>query len=167
MSKKLIACFLVLGLLAAFTGPATAKKKKKKKGPKPYTSEEATINVGHPVFYSTAGTPLSLTAQEFINSCAIPQSNGVDAYIYEIPADYQNIVAAIQAFGSEGTQLGYDLDLFLYDSSCAQLGVFNSTSADEGGVTTKGTAYALVYNYTGDPVTVHIELKPYKAPAGF
>ena len=163
MPKKLIACFLVLGLLAAFTGPAAAKKKKK--GPKPYVSEEATINVGHPVFYSTTQTPVSLTAQEFINSCAIPQSNGVDAYVYEVPADYQNTVAAIQAFGSEGPQVAYDLDIFLYDASCAQVGVFNSTNPDETGVTVKGTAYVLLYNYTGDPVNVHYEMKPYKAPS--
>jgi len=159
MSKKFIAAFLVLGLLVAFSGPAVAKKKK---GPKPFTSEEATINVGHPVFYSTAGTPASFTAQEFLNSCAIPQSNGADAYVYEVPADYQNITASIQAFGSEGTQVAYDLDIFLYDASCAQVGVFNSTSADEGGVTPKGTAFVLLYNYTGDPVTVHYELKPIK-----
>ena len=160
MSKKFIALFLVLGLLVAFSGPAAAKKKKK--GPKPYTSEEATINVGHPVFYSTTGTPVSLTAQEFINSCAMPQSNGVDAYVYEVPADYQNITASIQAFGSEGTQYPYDLDIFLYDANCAQVGVFNSGSVDEAGVTPKGTAFVLLYNYTGDPVTVHYELKPIK-----
>ena len=160
MSKKLIAAFLVLGLLVAFSGPATAKKKKK--GPKPYTSEEATINIGHPVFYGQAGTPLSLTAQDFLNSCAIPGSNGLDAYVYEVPADYQKITASIQAFGSEGSQVAYDLDIFLYDSSCTQVGVYNSTSADEGGVAPKGTAFVLLYNYTGDPVTVHYELKPIK-----
>ena len=160
MSKKLIAAFLVLGLLVAFSGPAAAKKKKK--GPKPYTSEEATINVGHPVFYGQSGTVLSLTAQEFLNSCAIPQSNGLDAYIYEVPADYQNITASIQAFGSEGTQYPYDLDIFLFDENCGQVGVFNSTSTDEGGILTKGTAFVLLYNYTGDPVTVHYELKPVK-----
>ena len=90
MSKKFIAAFLVLGLLVAFSGPAVAKKKK---GPKPYTSEEATINVGHPVFYANSGTLLSATAQEFLNTCAIPQSNGVDAYVYEIPADYAKLSA--------------------------------------------------------------------------
>jgi hypothetical protein len=160
MSKKIISAFLVLGLLVAFSGPAVAKKKK---GPKPYTSEEATINVGHPVFYGNSGTLLSATAQEFLNSCAIPQSNGVDAYVYEIPADYAKLSsAAIQAFGSEGSQVAYDLDLFLYDSSCANVGVFNSTSVDESGVITVPTAFVLLYNYTGDPVSVHFELKPLK-----
>ena len=101
MSKKIISAFLVLGLLVAFSGPAVAKKKK---GPKPYTSEEATINVGHPVFYGNSGTLLSATAQEFLNTCAIPQSNGVDAFVYEIPANYAKLSsAAIQAFGSEGS----------------------------------------------------------------
>ena len=160
MFKKLIAALLVLGLLVAFAGPAAAKKKKK--GPKPYTSEEATINVGHPVFYDASGTILSVTAQEFMNSCAIPQSNGLDAYVYEVPAEYQNTTASIQAFGSEGTQVAYDLDIFLFDSSCSQVGVFNSSSADEGGIMDKGTTYVLIYNYTGDPVTVHYELKPAK-----
>jgi hypothetical protein len=160
MSKKLIAAFLVLGLLVAFSAPAAAKKKKK--GPKPYTSEEATINVGHTVLYSQSGTLLSATAQEFLNSCAIPQSNGLDAYVYEAPAEYQNTTASIQAFGGPGTQVAYDLDIFLFDSSCSQLAVFNSTSVDEGGILPKGTAYVLIYNYLGDPVTVHYELKPVK-----
>jgi extracellular elastinolytic metalloproteinase len=154
--KKFIAAFLVLGMFVALAGPAEAKKKK---GPKPYVSEEGTINVGHPVFYGNSGTVLAVTAQEFLNSCSIPQSNGLDAYVFEVPADWQKATGSIQAFGSEGTQVAYDLDMFLYDSSCTQLGVFNSTNADELGVLSKGTAFVLLYNYTGDPVSVHYELK--------
>ncbi|MGH2753016.1 MAG: hypothetical protein ACRDLB_01155 [Actinomycetota bacterium] len=159
MVKRSLSALLVVGLLASVAAPPTAAKKKKKKGPKPYTSEEGTIAVGHPVFYSASGDVLSLTAQEFQNTCAIPQSNGADAYVYEIPADYQKIEASIQAFGS-GSQAPHDLDIFLYDAECSVNGVFNSTSADETGFVQKGTAFALLYNYAGDPVTVHIELKP-------
>jgi len=159
MMKRMVSALLIVGLLASFAAPAAAKKKKK--GPKPYKSEEGTIAVGHPVFFSASGDVLSVTAQEFQNSCALPQSNGVDAYVYEIPADYQSIEASIQAFGG-GSQVPHDLDIFLYDAECSMAGVFNSTNPDETGFVQKGTAYALLYNYAGDPVTVHIELKPLK-----
>ena len=160
MSKKVIAAILVLGLFVAFSGPAVAKKKK---GPKPYTSEEATINVGHPFLVGYTGTLVGVTPQEFLNTCAIPQSNGFDAYVFEIPADYASLSSAsILAVGSYGAQVPYDLDLFLFDSNCASTGMFQATGTDESGVITSPTAFALVHNYTGDPVSVHIELKPLK-----
>ena len=163
--KKWIAAFLVLGMFVALGGPADAKKKKK--GPKPYVSEEATINVGHPVFHGQSGTVVGVTAQEFLNSCSIPQSNGLDAVVFEIPADYASLSSAsIEAVGNEGTQFPYDLDLLLYDSNCAETGAFLGENAGgETGVITQPTAYALVYKYADpfDPVSVHIELKPYKA----
>lgn len=159
MSKKLIAAILVLGLLTALVGPAAAAKKKKKKGPKPYTSEEVTVQLGHPVLYGQTGSPKSVTALEFENSCAIPSTNGVDAYIWEVPKDYVDVDATISAFGSGGLE-GYDIDIYLYDESCSSTMAFNAPGTDETGLLVKGTRYILMHNYIGGPTTIYYELKP-------
>ena len=70
MIKRLIAGVLVATLLVP--GSAALAGKKKKKGPKPWTSEELTIGLAHPVFYGNSGDVLSVTAQEFHQTCAIP-----------------------------------------------------------------------------------------------
>lgn len=158
MTKKLIACALVVGLTVAIVGPAGAAKKKKRKGPKPYTSDEVTIQVGHPVLYGNTGSPQSVTAKEFENGCAIPSSNGVDAYIWEVPKDYIDVEAQISSFGSAGPE-GYDLDIYLYDESCTVILPFNSTSVDETGILMEGTRYIMIHNYTGGPTNVYFELK--------
>jgi hypothetical protein len=165
--KKTLALLLTLALAATLAGPASAAKKKPK-GPKPFKSEEVTIQLGHSVLYGNSGTILSLTAQEFTNSCAIPQTNGIDAYVWEVPAEYRNVDAMLSAFGSGGSA-GYDLDFFLFDESCAVTLASQSTNADEMNVMAKGTAYILIYNFGAaespaggsDPVTAHFELKPY------
>ena len=81
MRKNILVAILLLGLLAALSAPASAGKKKLK----PYKSETITIAAGHPAFYSTSGTLLTVTAQEFLQTCAIPSSNGLDAYVFEVP----------------------------------------------------------------------------------
>ena len=158
MSKKLLIIGLVLALTAALAGPSVAKKKKK--GPKPYTSEEVTVQLGHPVFYGASGTVVGVTPQEFIRSCALPSSNGLDAYVFEVPKDYQKIQASIEATGSaEGIE--HDIDIYLFDSSCTSTGAFNAAGTDESGVIAAGTAFILLHNYTGGPTTMQFTLKPY------
>ena len=61
MTKKLIAGVLVATLL--LPGSAALTGKKKKKGPKPWTSEELTIALAHPVFYGQSGDVMSVTAR--------------------------------------------------------------------------------------------------------
>ena len=165
--KKTLAVLLTLAVAASLGGSAAAAKKKPK-GPKPYKSEEVTIALGHSVQYSNSGTVVGITAQEFINRCAIPNSNGVDAYVWEVPEDYRNVDAELIALGKGGTA-GYDLDIYLFDESCGITLAANSTSSDERTIMAKGTAYILVHNFGspsspaggGDSVTAHFELKPY------
>src|SRR5687768_5443575 len=114
--KKTLALLLTMAVVASLAGTATAAKKKPK-GPKPYKSEEVTIQLGHSAWYSSAGTVVGLTAQEFINDCALPRTNGVDAYVWPVPDDYKNVDATITAIGAGGPG-GYDLDMFLFDDSC-------------------------------------------------
>lgn len=165
--KKMLAILLTMVIAASLAGTATAAKKKAK-GPKPYKSEEVAIQLGHSVQYGTSGTIAGITPQEFINSCAIPMTNGFDAYVWAVPDEYKDVDALITAFGAGGTA-GYDLDLFLFNEACEITLASQSTSVDETTLMAKGTAFILVHNFGSpdspaggsDPVTAHFELKPY------
>lgn len=165
--KKSLALLLTLALAASFAGSAAAAKKKPK-GPKPFKSEEVTIQLGHTVSYGNTGTIVGATAQEFLNTCAIPSSNGLDAYVWAVPDDYKNVDALLTATGSGGTA-GYDLDVVLFDESCGITFASQNTTSDEQTIMSKGTAFILIYNFGApdspvggsDPVTASFELKPH------
>ena len=162
MTKRALILGLAL-LLAAMVHPAFAAKKKLK----PYKSDEVTVGLAHPVFFGNTGSVNSVTAKEFENSCAIPASNGLDAYVFEVPKEYQTVQAMVKAVGSgAATPAGYDLDIYMYDKDCVVKLAANAEGTDETGVMPIGTAYVLVQNYLGEPQTAfHLELAPYKAPS--
>lgn len=158
MSRKLLILGLVLALCAALVAPAAAAKKKK---PKPYKSEEVTALVGHPVFNGASGSVVAVTAQEFINRCAIPASNGLDGYVFEVPVAYQKIQSSIEAIATGTTDAAQpaDVDIYLFDEGCAITGAFNTEGTDESGVLGAGTKYIFLHNYTGGPTTLQFTLK--------
>ena len=153
--KKLIALAVALAIVVA---PTTALAGKKKKGPKPF-SETASIQTGHPVFNGNSGTIVGLTAQEFMNTCSIPASNGFDAFVFEVPAEYQKIEAQLEATGAGGVY-AYDVDVYTFDSSCAMTSAQNTPGTDQSGYLAKGTAFVLVHNYEPGPIDVTLTLKP-------
>ncbi|MEA2453511.1 MAG: hypothetical protein QOG04_2221 [Actinomycetota bacterium] len=165
--KKTLALLLALALTTSVAGMASAAKKKPK-GPKPYKSEEVSIELGHSVQYGTSGTLVGITPQEFLNTCAIPTTNGFDAYVWAVPDEYKNVDALIESFGSGGSA-GYDLDMFLFDESCGVTIAAQSGNVDESTFMAKGTAFILIHNFGSptspvggsDPITAHFELKPY------
>lgn len=157
MFKKALIVGLVLALAVAIY-PASAAKKKSKK-PKPYKSEQVTLLVPHPVAHGATGSVNSVTAKEFESKCATPSTNGLDAYVFEVPKEYQSIVATVEATGSAGPG-GYDLDVYIYDANCKNTGAANSDAVDELGAIPVGTAWILVHNYLGEPgAKAQIELK--------
>lgn len=162
MSKKLLVLALVAALLAAFAAPSVAKKKKK--GPKPYTSETVTVQLGHTVLNSQSQTLVGVTPQEFLNSCAIPSSNGVDAWVFEVPAEYQKITSLIEAEGVGVTDgaVAADMDIYLFDAACEQIGTFNTVGTSESGALSAGTAFILLHNYAGGPTDMSFTLTPAK-----
>lgn len=161
--KKILIPALVVGLLAGSVVPATAGKKKSNK-PKPYTSEEGVILAPHTLLNSATGEVNAVTAKEFEARCAIPATNGIDAYVYEVPAAYQKIEAQIKAIGS--STIGHDLYVFFYDKECNRNPVSISADAATGGandaegILPKGTTYVLIADFCCDPATIHYELKP-------
>lgn len=160
--KRFIVTLLVLGLVVALVGPAGAKKKKKSKAPKPFVSEEVTMELGHPVANGNSGSLVSVTGQEFLNTCAIPSSNGVDGWVFEVPAAYQKIAASVEATGTSATDAAVpaDMDMYFFDEGCTQVGAANAAGTDEFGAINPGTAFIFLHNYTGGPTTGQITIKP-------
>jgi hypothetical protein len=159
--KKTLAVVMAVMLAATLLGPAAVAKKRKK--PKPYTSEEGIIAAPHTMLYATSGEVNSVTANEFETTCSIPVSNGVDAYVYEVPAEYQKIEADISVTAT--AQVAWDLYAYFYKSDCT-LQPYSLQAAgtvamnDIQGLMPAGTAYVLIADFAGDPATVQYELKP-------
>ena len=154
--RKILVGLLVLSLVAAAPGAWAGKRKK----PKPYTSETVTLAVPHPVAYSSTGSVNGITAKEFENTCAVPSTNGLDAYVFEVPAAFKKYDAQIDAIGEPASPAPYDLDIYLFDESCKPTFAFNAEGTDESGIVPKGTAWILIHNYLGEPgLSAHIELK--------
>ncbi len=155
MTRKLTFLALALMLLVPASHAVAGKKK-----PKPWKSETVTIAVAHPVFYATSGHIVSVTIQEFANRCAIPASQGFDAHIFEVPAEYKKVAASASAIGSSSGPGGYDLDMFFFDASCKVLSASQASGTDEIGYMPAGTSFIAVQNYLADPnVSLHVELK--------
>jgi hypothetical protein len=160
--KKTLALAVVLVLGASLVTPAVAGKKK---GPKPYKSEEGIIAAPHTMLYSSTGKLNSVTANEFEARCAIPVTNGLDAYVYEVPKEYQTIQANITAHGA--AQVAWDMYAFFYSKDCelnpyAVTAQGTVTMADAEGIMPAGTAWVLLADYAGDPATIYYELSPLK-----
>lgn len=159
MLKKILISAVAASLVAAPLG-AGALAKPKKKGPKPYVSPVVDIRAGHPAFHGTSGTLVTVTAQEFIRRCAVPASNGVDAAVYEVPADYKGLQAPMKAVGTGASVQPHDLDIYLFDESCTEVAFFNAEGTDEVGILTPDTAFIVLHNYAPGPVSAHFELTP-------
>ncbi len=155
--RRLVVLVLCLALFAA---PAAAKGKKKK-GPKPWSSPEVSILVPHPVLYNTTGELLGVTMQEFLNSCAVPTTNGVDAYVFEVPPEYSGYEATVETVGNLGGVVPPDLDIWIFDDACELQVGYQSAGVDEAGPIFKDTAWIVVTNYTGHAnQMLHIDLTP-------
>lgn len=153
--KKLIAVVAIL-VIALLPNAASAGKKKK---PKPYKSETVSILLNHPVLNgASGGDVISVTAQEFRARCELPATNGLDGYVFEIPAAYQKINTYITAVGSSPAP--YDVDIYAFNKDCEPTQALNSVGTDEAGAIVKGTAFVFVHNYPAGPVDVYIQLKP-------
>lgn len=158
--RTFMVVLLILVVALVTISSADAAKKKKKK-PKPWTSEDVQLRVAHGVFYGASGRVLSVTAMEFEEACATPTTNGLDAYVFEVPPAYQSINAFVDAKVTASVTGMYDLDLFMYSKDCVITFSDQDVGTDESGVILKGTAWILLHNFEGEPnVTAHIGLKP-------
>ena len=143
MVKKL----LVLGLTAtlvvgALVMPAEAKKRKVKP---PVTFESSGSLAMTVVGQSSL---LSITSNEFRNTCSIPASQGVDGYVVELSDAISAVTSTVVVSGSDATGFGHDFDMYFFDADCTSTGEAAALTApatgDASGVFPAGTKYVLV-----------------------
>lgn len=149
MRKSLVAtlaALLVLGMIAA--PAATAKKKKKKPVAQTITFEqEGTIRIAGP----TSAAYFGITDGEFlvVHDCAqMPATQGHDAWIVEIPAEFQTGSASLKIEGSDASGL-YDLDVYYYDASCGLMEPYLTEGTNPAGPILGGAKWAVVSMFTG------------------
>jgi hypothetical protein len=129
---------------------ATAKKKKKVKKPVTQTitfEQEGTVRAPAPTSLALFG----VTDGEFIavHECGqMPATQGHDAYIVEIPAEFQTGTGTLQVAGSDATG-AHDFDVYLYDASCSLMEPYITEGADPTGVILPGAKWAVVSLFTG------------------
>lgn len=163
MKKALVILLVVALAFSLVAAPGAVAGKKKKKGPKPYKSEEHGLAIAHTMLISSTGERNNVTLREFENRCDIPATNGLDAVVYEVPKDYQKIQSSVTV--SSDASFSYGLYLVMYDKDCQyQMYLSPSTAipnnADSEGVMPAGIAYVGIANFAGEPANVWWEAKP-------
>ena len=152
-------------LLVSVASPASGASGKKLK---PYQSETATIEVGKwAPFIPELRLSITVTGTEFLSKCDIPtETNGLDAYVFEVPRAYRQVEAVIRTTG-EGTDLVgdeyHDIDIYIYDSQCDLIVNYFTSNRDEAGLLPRGSAFILLTNFApfaSGPTTASFRLEP-------
>ncbi|HEX2295882.1 MAG TPA: hypothetical protein VHN37_11290 [Actinomycetota bacterium] len=141
----LAACLLVGGAVA----PAGAAKKKKPKKPPVTFEESGALAIGHP---ADVEAETNVTRTAFLQSCAIPETQGTDGYVIALPPEITAVNSNVTIAGGDATGF-HDLDLYFFDEACASTGALSTDSVDEFGLMPAGTSYVLVTAYLGVEIT--------------
>lgn len=147
MRRPLVAGLAACLLLGAAVAPATAKKKPKKKPPVTF-EESGTVALGHPGDLNE----VNATRTAFLESCAVPPTQGTDGYVIALPPEITATNTNITLAGGDLTGL-HDLDAYFFDESCAPMGALSSELSDEFGLMPAGTSYVLVTAFMGAEIT--------------
>ena len=143
-------------LSGAAVGTADAAKKKKKSKKKPPITFEAegTLAVGNPGDYMAGA---GLTRNEFLGTCAVPASQGLDGHVIELPEEFQNLSATVLLQGADAAGL-YDMDMFFFGPDCSPRGEQATTDLDELGFMAPDTKYILVSSFMGAEITFNVKV---------
>lgn len=145
--RRVIVLVLALSLLSgAMLAPSASAKKKKKKAAPVTFEASGSFALMNPADYSADA---SITKNEFLATCSVPASQGLDAFVVELSEKISKVTAQVGVKGSEAAGIGHDLDMYFYSAECAPTGSANSDTADEIGVFPAGTKWVVVSSYAG------------------
>ncbi len=91
---------------------------------------------------------LGLTNLGPVGGCGPSASQGLDAWVFELPADAPGAGAPVKATGSDLLGL-HNLAVRFVSQDCALLGQLDTAAADEAGVLPAGTRYVVVSDRLG------------------
>ena len=135
--------------------------------PTPARAATAELEDFHGTGNVTMPSPVvSVTEQEFAETCAVPvTSQGVDAYIFELPSAYATASGKVTVRGSSVAP--YDLDVWFWASDCRYLPTsgFVDGDPDETGSLPRDTRFIEVRAYTGVDVVVTLDVIVGPAPS--
>ena len=153
MRRQLVIVLVACLLGAALALPAEAKKKKKKKKKPPVTFQtEGSFAAANPATIEGYG----VTQNEFVNTCAIPASQGLDGYVIELPKKVTKVTSTVTVSGGDASGI-YDLDMYFFDKDCASKGAASTAGEDETGAMPAGTKYVVVSAFWGVDVNFTFE----------
>lgn len=96
---------------------------------------------------------VSTTEAEWKITCpSMPDSQGEDAYVFELPAELVTDGTTTTAAGRTAT--AYDLDIVFYGADCGVTGSSFATGTDEVAATPADTRYVVVTAYRGSDIAV-------------
>lgn len=150
MRRPLVAGLAACVVLGGAVVPAAAKGK-----PRKAVRFEAagSITVGHP---GDDAAGVNATRAEFLESCAVPSSQGTDGYVIELPPALTKVASNVTLTGTDAAGV-HDVDMHFFDQSCTSTGALATELPDEFGLMPKGTSYVLVTAWSGVEVTFTFE----------
>lgn len=145
--RKVIVSSVIAVLVAGLAVAPAGATKKKKAPPRVIFEASGEFVAGHPIDGYSDLFPASrsgVTANEFVLTCAIPESQGFDGYVVALPEGISVAGARVRLETEElatleGVYVGF------YDANCEQTG-YRSPDAAE-------TKYILVTGWVGAKVT--------------
>ena len=147
MRRPLIGALTACLLVGVAMAPAEAKKRKPKP---PVTYEESgSVALGHP---GDVSGELNVTRTAFLETCAIPPSQGTDGYVIALPPEITAVPSEVTIAGGDATGF-HDLDIHFFDESCGSLGAISTDATDEIGPMPQGTSFVLVTAFLGVEIT--------------
>jgi PQQ-like domain len=95
-----------------------------------------------------SGDTVGLTEAEFLASCAIPQSQGLDGFVFEVPEAFRDGKSTVSVKGLSAGP--YDLDARFYKADCTDAGGgLLTNNVDESGPLPAGAAFVMVNQFLG------------------
>ena len=92
---------------------------------------------------------IGLTNRGPVGGCGPSASQGLDAWVFELPADAPGPGAPVAASGSGGLLGLYNLAVTFVDGACTVVGQLDTPAPDEAGVLPAGTRFVVVSDRLG------------------